>query len=101
MLWKIGTKGESKLLFSTASMIHDHHLLPPRRVSVKRKANTDRVEILDSVREYDDYFKAKLDTTFKTFRNLEVEKCKRSTKEQDVAQKDVERSFDVLQSRWA
>jgi hypothetical protein len=40
-------------------------------------------------------------TFVKTVRNPADEKCKRFAKEQEVARKDVERAFDVLQSRCA
>jgi hypothetical protein len=35
------------------------------------------------------------------FAILADEKCKRFAKEQEAARKDVERTFGVLQSRWA
>jgi hypothetical protein len=38
------SNGEIELLFTTASMMHEHYVLPQRRCgsSEKRKANTDR-----------------------------------------------------------
>jgi hypothetical protein len=40
-------------------------------------------------------------TFVKPVRNLADEKCKKKSKEQEAARKDVERAFGVLQSRWA
>jgi hypothetical protein len=41
-------------------------------------------------------------TTFlKTVHNSADEKCKRFGKEKEAARKDIERTFGVLQSRWA
>jgi hypothetical protein len=37
----------------------------------------------------------------KTARGTAYEKCKRFAKEQEAARKDVERAFDLPQSRWA
>jgi hypothetical protein len=41
------------------------------------------------------------DTFMKIVRNPANEKYKRFAKEQEAARKDIERAFDVLQSRWA